>query len=64
MPETAQSFKVVELDTFDRHGGRALMVHLPPSVGGRARVAFVPMKGASLMTEGGRARLVEELLAT
>jgi hypothetical protein len=64
MPEPTQSFQVVELDTFDRHGGRTLMVHLPPSSGGRPRVAFYPMKGSNLMTESGRARLVEELLAT
>jgi hypothetical protein len=39
------------------------MVHLP-STDGRSRVAFVPMKGTGVMTEGMRARMLEELLST
>lgn len=63
MPEQSGNIRIVEMETFDRHGGKALMVHLPPSSEGRPRVAFVPVK-AGLMTEGLRSRLVEELLAT
>lgn len=63
MPEQSGNIRIVEMETFDRHGGKALMVHLPPSSEGRSRVAFVPVK-AGLMTEGLRSRLVEELLST
>lgn len=63
MPEQSGNIRIVEMETFDRHGGKALMVHLPPSSEGRSRVAFVPVK-AGLMTEGLQLRLVEELLST
>lgn len=60
---TSESIRVVELDTLDRHGGRALMVHLP-STGGRSRVAFVPMKDQAPLNEARRAQIIEGLLAT
>lgn len=64
MPEQSGNIRIIEMETFDRHGGKALMVHLPPSSEGRSRVAFVPVKAGGLMTEGLRSRLVEELLST
>ena len=63
MAERTEVIRIVELDTFDRHGGRTLMVRLPSNEG-RSRVAFVPMKDPGAMTEAMRARLVEELLTT
>lgn len=64
MSDTTSCIKVIELDILDRRGGRALMVHLP-SLGGRARVAFVPVKGmTAALVDAERDRFLEELLLT
>ena len=59
---TSTLFRLIELQSLDLRGSRALIVSLPPAEG-RVRVAFVPVRDAWLLSGAGQRSLRQELLA-